>query len=48
MSVVKHWHRLSRETVDASVLESFKIRLDRVRNYLVQLKMSLLMAEGLN
>jgi len=27
--VVKHWHRLPREVVDALSLEAFKPRLDR-------------------
>ncbi|KFV99771.1 hypothetical protein N326_01965, partial [Eurypyga helias] len=28
MRVVKHWHRLLREAVDAPSLETFKVRLD--------------------
>jgi len=28
VSVVKHWHRLPREVVDAPSLETFKVRLN--------------------
>ncbi|KFO75761.1 hypothetical protein N303_00424, partial [Cuculus canorus] len=28
MRMVRHWHRLPREAVDASSLEAFKARLD--------------------
>jgi len=44
VSVVKHWHRLPRELLDAPSLETFKARLDRALNNLVQLQMSLLAA----
>jgi len=29
MRVVKHWHRLPREVIDAPSLETFKVGLDR-------------------
>jgi len=44
---VKHWHKLPREAVAAPSLEMFKARLDGALSNLVQWKMSLLMAEGL-
>ena len=47
MRVVKHWHRLLREVVEAPSLETFKIRLDGARSNLAQLKSSLLTAGGL-
>ena len=33
--VVKHWHRLPREVVDAPSLEMFKVRLDGALSNLV-------------
>jgi len=45
--VVKHWHRLSREVVEAPSLETFKARLDGALSNLVWLKMFLLTAVGL-
>ncbi|KFQ26748.1 hypothetical protein N332_09800, partial [Mesitornis unicolor] len=33
--VVRHWHRLPREAVDAPSLEVFKVRLDRALGNLV-------------
>jgi len=45
--VVKHWHRLPREAVEAPSLETFKARLDGALSNLVWLKMSLLTAGGL-
>ncbi|KFQ39899.1 hypothetical protein N332_01989, partial [Mesitornis unicolor] len=33
--VVRHWHRLPREAVDAPSLEVFKARLDRALSSLV-------------
>ncbi|KFQ31375.1 hypothetical protein N332_14069, partial [Mesitornis unicolor] len=33
--VVRHWHRLPREAVDAPSLEGFKARLDRALGNLV-------------
>jgi len=41
MRVVKHWNELPREVVDASSLETFKVRFDRALSNLIQLKMSL-------
>ena len=46
MKVVKLWHRLPREMVDAPSLELFQAKLDGVLSNLVWLKMSLLMARG--
>jgi len=48
MWVVKHWNRLPREVADASSLETFKVSLDGALNNLMQLKMSLFIADGLN
>jgi len=48
MQVVKHWHRLPREVVDAPCLETSKVRLDWALSNLVQLQMSLLTAGGLD
>jgi len=35
MRVVRHWHRLPREVVDAPSLETFKARLDGALSNLV-------------
>ena len=35
MRVVRHWHRLPREAVDAPSLESFKVRLDGALSNLI-------------
>ncbi|KFQ99110.1 hypothetical protein Y956_03943, partial [Nipponia nippon] len=35
MRVVRHWHRLPREVVDAPALEVFKARWDRALSNLV-------------
>jgi len=45
--VVKHWHSLPIEVVEAPSLETFKARLDRALSNLIKLKMSLLVAGGL-
>jgi len=47
MRVVKHWHRLPREVVEAPSLETFKASLDGALSNLIWLKMSLFTAEGL-
>jgi len=47
MRVVRHWHRLPREAVDAPSLAMFKARLDGALSSLVWWKVSLLMAGGL-
>ena len=47
MRVMKHWHRLPREGVEASSLETFQVRLDRALGNLTELKMSLLTVGGL-
>jgi len=39
--VMKPWHRLPREVVDAPSLEAFKARLDGALSSLIWLKMSL-------
>jgi len=46
--VVKHWHRLPREVVEALSLETFQARSDGALSNLVWLKMSLLTAGGLS
>ena len=46
--VVKHWHRLPREVVNAPSLETFKARLDGALSNLIWLKVSLLIAGGLD
>jgi len=48
MRVVKHWHWLPREVVNAPSPETFKVRLDRALSNLIELKMSLLIAGGLD
>ncbi|KFW68013.1 hypothetical protein AS28_04550, partial [Pygoscelis adeliae] len=35
LRVVKHWHRLPREVVDAPSLETFKVRLDGALSHLI-------------
>lgn len=45
MWMVKHWKKLPREVVDASSLDTVKVRLDRALSRLIQWKM--LIAGGL-
>jgi len=47
MRVVKHWHRLPREAVDAPSVEVFKARLNGALSNLVEWKMPLVTAGGL-
>ena len=47
MRVVRPWHRLPREAVDVSSLAMFKARLDGAWSNLVQWKLSLPAARGL-
>ncbi|KFO83088.1 hypothetical protein N320_01671, partial [Buceros rhinoceros silvestris] len=35
LRVVKHWHRLPREVLNAPSLEPFKVRLDRALSNLI-------------
>jgi len=44
MRLVKHWHRLPREVIDAPSLETLKVRLDRAPSNLTELNTSLLSA----
>ena len=48
LRVVRHRHRLPREVIDAPSLETFQARLDGALSNLIQLKMSLLTAGGLD
>lgn len=48
MRVVRHWHRLLKEVVDAPSLEVLKARLDGSLGKLVWWEMSLPMAGGWN
>ena len=45
--VVRDWNRLPREVVDAPSLEVFKARLDEALSNLIQWKVALPMAGGL-
>jgi len=47
MRVVRPWHRLPREVIDALSLGTFKVRLDGALSNLIELKMALLTAGGL-
>lgn len=45
MKVLKHWNRLSRELTDAPSLKTSNVKLDRTPSEVMELKMSLLLAE---
>jgi len=46
--MVKHWNRLPKEVVNAPYLEIFKVKLDRALSNTISLKLSLLVARGLD
>jgi len=46
MRVVKHWHGLPSEVVEAASLETSKVRLDGALSNQIALKMSLLIIGG--
>ena len=46
--VVRHWHRLPREVVDAPSLDTFKVRMEGHLSNLVELWMSLFIAGELD
>jgi len=46
--LVKHWHRLPRDLVDALSLETFKVRLDQALSNLMKLSMPLSIAGELD
>jgi len=48
MRVLKHWNRLPSKVVDATSLETFKARLNGALSRLVQLKLSVFTAGGLD
>jgi len=48
MTEMKHWHRVPKGVVDVPSLETFKVRLDGTLSNLIHLKMSLLIAGGLD
>jgi len=48
MKAVKHWNNLSRETADTPSPTTCKVRLDGALSNLIQLKMPLLIAGGLD
>jgi len=48
MWVMKHWHRLPREVVNAPSLKAFRAGLDGALSNMMQLKMSLLIAGWLD
>jgi len=48
MRVMKHWDSLPRQMVDTPSLAMFKVRLDGALSSLIQFKVPLLIAGGLD
>jgi len=46
--VIKYWNMLPREVIDSPYLETFKVRLDGALSNVIELKMFLLIAGGLD
>lgn len=48
IGAVKHWNRLPTDVAGTPYVEALKLRLDRALNNLIQLQMSMPIAEGLD